>query len=506
MPDDTDRDHPNCLPALSEALAPLSFWLGLIIFVQVALLLVTSTRYGYHRDELYFIESGAHPAFGYPDQPPLVPLLAWAMHSLAPSSLLILRTPSALAAGLTTLFSGLIARQVGGSARAQAIAAGATACSAFALAVGHIVSTTTFDLLDTTIFIWLAIRVMMTGSGPCLLAAGAVAGLGVEFKPQIGLVAVMSVLALLLVGPRKQLRSRWTTAGFVLAIALAAPYLIWQQQHGWPQVTVARNIAGAQEGGRVGFIPFQLIMVSPVLVPIWIAGLVAPFRRLSWRILRFIPVVYLGLASVYLIGDGSAYYLASLYPALLGLGALPTARWVSRGRSRTGLLVVAMVLSAIISSFIALPLLPEHALPNSATVALNVIPEETVGWPQFVTTVTDAWRQIPLQERQHTAIFADNYGEAGAIDLLSHGDNLPRAYSDHNAFSEWGQPPESDTYVLVLGYGGPQAAQPFFTDCRILARVNNGFNLNNEEQGLPVMLCRLTASWAQLWPKLRHFD
>jgi 4-amino-4-deoxy-L-arabinose transferase-like glycosyltransferase len=428
------------------------------------------------------------------------------MQSLAPGSLLVLRAPSALAAGVTTLLAGVIARELCGDGRAQVIAAACTACSAFALATGHIVSTTTFDMLSTTTFCWLAIRAVRTGSGPCVLAAGAVAGLGVEFKPQIGLVAVIAVAALATLGPRAPLRSRWAAAGTVLAVALAAPYLIWQAQHGWPQATVAANIAGAQEGGRAGFIPFQIIMVSPVLVPVWIAGLLAPLRRPGWRAFRFLPVTYIGLAVVYLIGDGSAYYLASMYPALLGLGAVPTAAWISRGRGRQLALSIAVALSAAVSSLIALPLIPERALQGSATVALNVIPAETVGWPRFVDTVASAWRRIPAGQRAHTAIFADNYGEAGAVELMGRSRGLPRAYSAHNAFSEWGHPPPADTYALVLGYDGPRDAEPSFSRCRRLARIDDEVGLDNQEQGLPVMLCRPTASWATLWPRLRHFD
>ena len=102
-------------------------WVGVVALIQVAALVATSTRYGYHRDELYFIQCGAHPAFGYPDQPPLVPLLSWAMQSLAPGSLLVLRAPSALAAAITTVLAGAIAREVGGGRGAQVIAAACTA-------------------------------------------------------------------------------------------------------------------------------------------------------------------------------------------------------------------------------------------------------------------------------------------------------------------------------------------------------------------------------------------
>ncbi|MEO9177057.1 MAG: glycosyltransferase family 39 protein, partial [Gaiellales bacterium] len=229
---------------------PLSVWVVVVAGLQAVVLVATSTRYGYHRDELYFIVAGWHRALGYPDQPSLVPLFAALMHGLAPGSLLVLRLPSAIAAALTTVLAALIAREVGGSRRVQVLAAACTASSGFALAVGHITSTTTFDMLSTSAFLWLVIRALARQSGPSLLAAGIVVGIGLEAKPQVGVAAAAAT------------------------VVLALPYLVWQQQHGWPQVTVAGNIAGSAEGGRAGFVPFQLVMVSPFLVPVWIAALI----------------------------------------------------------------------------------------------------------------------------------------------------------------------------------------------------------------------------------------
>jgi len=286
---------------------------------------------------------------------------------------------------------------------------------------------------------------------------------------------------------------------------VAAPYLVWQQQHGWPQVTVAGNIGGSAEGGRIGFVPFQLLLVSPVLVPVWLAGLLAPYRRAELRALRFVPVTYVALLVVYLAGNGKAYYLGSLYPLLLGIGAVPAAAWMSQSRGRASLLWAAIGVSAIVSAFIALPLLPERSLQGSIVMAINPDQGETVGWPRFVDAVAAAWRRIPPGERARTAIFTQNYGEAGAIDLLG-AHPLPRAYSGHNGFSEWGEPVGSDTHALLVGFDGPRDAAPFFTACRPLGRVDNGAGLENDEQGLPLLLCRPAGSWRALWPRLTHYD
>src|SRR6187431_3596965 len=95
---------------------------GVAGLVAVALVAFAG-GYGYHGDELYFLAAGRHLAWGYPDQPPLTPLLAHLMDLVAPDSLVVLRIPAAVAAGLTVLFVSLIAREMGGRPRAQLIAA-----------------------------------------------------------------------------------------------------------------------------------------------------------------------------------------------------------------------------------------------------------------------------------------------------------------------------------------------------------------------------------------------
>src|SRR5215204_94720 len=123
-----DRYGPavTLLEATGQARArPAVAWLPLaaVAGAVAALLLAFAGRYGYHRDELYFLRAGRELAFGYVDQPPLTPLLARAMDELVPGSLVGLRLPSAIAAGLLVLITGLIARELGGGRTAQLLAA-----------------------------------------------------------------------------------------------------------------------------------------------------------------------------------------------------------------------------------------------------------------------------------------------------------------------------------------------------------------------------------------------
>jgi hypothetical protein len=488
--------RPRAAPA---ALAPMLALAG-----GVALILITfAGGYGPHRDELYFLVAGDHLAWGFADQGPLTPLIAHVMDAVAPGSLTVLRLPSALMAAGTVLVTGLISGELGGGRRAQLIATACAAVASYVLVTGHLLSTSTFDLLAWTVVTWLVVRALRTGDGRLWPVAGAVAGLGLLDKPLIAFLLTALGVGVVVTGPRDLLRSRWVWGGVAIAVALWAPWLIWQARHGWPQLDVSSEIAAggsASSQPRWAFLPFQLLLVSPVLAPVWIAGLVALMRRPALRPFRMFAVAWFVLVVVFLATGGKPYYLAGLFPVLLAAGAIETDAWLQRGgaRRRGVLLWTAVGLSGVVSAFIALPLLPSR--DAGPVIAMNADVGETIGWPDLARTVA----RVAARAGGRPVIFTANYGEAGAIDRYGPALGLPSAYSGHNGFAEWGPPPDRPAPVVVVGLG-PAELAAHFAGCRIAARVDNSAGVDNDERGVPVALCTGPRDrWSRVWDGLRR--
>jgi len=444
---------------------------------------------------MYFVAAGRHPAWGYPDQPPLTPLLARAMDDLAPGSLVALRLPAALAVGAVVVLTALTARALGGGRTAQLLAAACPAVASVVLVTGHLLSTTTIDLLVWTAITLLLVLVLRGGDPRWWLAVGAVAGVGLLNKQLVAFLLAAVAVGLLTVGPRDVLRTPWPWAGGAVALALWAPHLAWQAAEGWPALEVASSVAA---GGSTSseppelFLPFQLVLVSPILVPVWVAGLVCLWRDPRLRALAF---AYPLLAAVFLLTGGKPYYLAGLYPLLLAAGAQPAVDWARRRRSRTLLLLGSVALSGAASAVIGLPLLPVR--DAEPVVALNEDAGETVGWPALVRTVADV-------HESDAVVLTQNYGEAGAIDRYGPALDLPSAYSGHNGYADWGPPPEREAPVVAVGIARGDLER-WFARCEVAARIDNGVGLDNEEQGAPVHLCTdRRRTWAALWPQIAH--
>jgi hypothetical protein len=493
-----------CAPLPRLAVGPVAGVAGAV----AALLIGLSGRYGYHRDELYTLAAGRHLAWGYPDQPPFVAVLARLLSLVAPGSLVVLRLPSALAVAAVVVLAGLLTRELGGQRAAQALAAAAMAVAPLLLGAGHLLSTTTFDLLAWAVLLWLVVRVLRTGDHRLLLVCGAVAGLGLLNKDLVAFLLAALVVGIAVAGPRRVLASPWLWAGGAVALLLWAPYLWWQARHGWPQWQVGRAVAAGSSGSsqpRVLFLPIQLGLVSPWLAPIWITGLVRLFRDPVLRWCRALGWAYLLLAALLLVVGGKPYYLGGFFPVLLAAGAQPTVDWVRRRRPRLRRTLVgaALVLSAAGAVLVTLPVLPLGALHRTPIVAVNYDTGETIAWPTYVGEIAGAFRGLPPAEQAGTVILTSNYGEAGAVDRYGPALGLPAAYSGHNGYWYWGPPPATVDTVVAVGFDRA-ILERAFAEVRLVARLDNHLRIGNDEQGRPVWVCaQPRGTWSTLWPDFR---
>lgn len=488
--------------------------LALVAGAAALVMLAFSGRYGFHRDELYYLVAGRHPDWGYDDQPPLVPLWAGLTGRIAGSwpdtaQLMLLRLPSVLAVAAIVVLTGVIAAEFGASRRAQTLAALAVAIAPGIMIGGHLLSTTIFDILVWTVLAWLLARWLRTRDHRLLLLLGVTAGVGLQIKSLPLIYATALIAGLLIAGPRDVFRRWQLWAGGVLAAAIWAPNVAWQATHGWPQLEMTAVIRDdADWGGRAGLLPFQALFYGFAVLLVWAPGLWRLLRSPDARTYRALGWAYVVVLVLVFATGGREYYPAGAYPPLIASGAILLDGWLARGpASRVRTVGVVAGVAWLTSLALALPVYPVTMLHATPQAAINYDAGETAGWPTFTRQVADVHRGLAERERATAVILAGNYGQAGALDHYGAAEGLPPVYSGHLAFWRWGPPPAERTGpVLLIGDGWPQTAMgEACGELTLARRLDNGLDLDNDEQGTAVWICRdLRRGWAELWPRLYH--
>src|SRR5882672_7060751 len=272
---------------------------ALVIFFSIAALLVhllTNGRYGYFRDELYYIACGRHLAFGYVDQPPLSILLLRLSEVLLGNSLFAIRLLPALAGAATVAITGLIARELGGRAWAIALACAGSLCALFNLAVGNFFSMNAFEPLFWMGCVYLLVRIINGGSPTLWLWFGVLLGLGLENKHSTAFFGAGILVGLLLTPERRHFAEKYIWLGGAIAFAIALPNIIWQALHHWPTYELLSNIAHSNKNVALSpaqFIAQQAVFLNPGTLPLWLSGLFWLFGSRDGRRYRVIGIIYL---------------------------------------------------------------------------------------------------------------------------------------------------------------------------------------------------------------------
>ena len=483
-----------------------------------------NNRYGYFRDEFDYIACGNHLAWGYVDQPPLIPFLTHVSRAVLGDSLRSIRFIPALASSLLVVQTALIAREFGGRFFALVLAAITVLVAPQYLSNGSLLTTNCLEpnlWMGCAYFVILAIK---RNDSRYWLWFGVVAGVGLEEKYTVALFGFGIVVGLLLTEQRRFLLDKWLWLGGLAALLVFLPNLLWNIHYHWPFLQLMHNIRAEGRDvvlGPAQYFIQQTILVHPLTAPIWIAGLLALFFSVRLRPYRFLAWTYVVCYGVLFVLHGKNYYLAPVYPMLLAAGAV-VIDYAFERRSTAWLkpaIAIVLLASGARLAPVTVPMLsPEHFIAYAKTLPFKLpfmeheheraaLPQwyaDQFGWQEIVDETALAWNQIPPAERADCAIFAQDYGQAGAIDFLGRRDGLPPALSGHQTYFLWG--PRGYSGICMIGLGErKEVLETYFDSVQVVGiSADNSYAL---EKGIGVDICRgpKFGTLAQLWPGFKKW-
>ena len=331
------------------------------------------------------------------------------------------------------------------------------------------------------------------------------------------------VLGLLLTSQRRSLLSPWVWAGGAIAFLVFLPNLLWNIHNHFPFLELHANI---QRSGRdmplgpLAFFTQEILTMLPLTLPIWLAGLWfcffsklgKPFRVLGWA------WVFTALAIVKL--SPRIYYLYPAFPVLFAAGSVMWESWLDRPRLRWLKLAypALMVGAGAVFSPLAIPVLPPETYiqytkalhlqpPRIETHRMGPLPQlyaDQFGWEEMVATVARVYNNLPPEVRPKTAIFGQNYGQAGAIDLFGLKYGLPPAISGHMSYFLWGPRDYAGESIIVM-QGQQQDLERYYASVQKVASVYHPYSMPYEH--FDVFCCRgLKQPLNEVWPQVKNWD
>lgn len=486
-------------PLLAKFSKPVFFISGIGLGIH----LFTASRYGYHRDELYFLAAAERPDWGYVDFPPLTPMLAWLSETLFPSSLVALRSVPALAGAAIVILAALTAREFGAGRFGQNLAATAIVGAPVILGTTGLLSTAAFDILWWTLITYLIARLLRTQEARLWLAIGAVAGVALQTKYTVIVLFAALAIGLLFTSERRWVSVRWLWIGALLALLFWIPNLLWQSDAGWPTFEYLQNQdTSATADSRVSFLLEQTVNPGPLAFLFLVAGTVFLLRHSHTRVLG---ITVVAAFAIFLATEGKSYYTAGVYPLMAAGAGVATERWLaSRRDSQAQRMTVlsALAVFALIPLPGAVPVLPSEGVKRFDFL-LEIRPDfaDMFGWPELASEVDAVVASLPDAERERAAVVTSNYGQAGAVDFYSSAD----AYSGHNAYHLWGSP-DPDTEVLVAVGFDRGRLDAWCGRLELAGTLTNDEGVKNFEYGKPIFICRdLRIGVEQLWEEVKRY-
>lgn len=504
---------------------PLPLARLVFLFTAASLLLhfLGRERYGFFRDELYYIACGNHVAFGYVDQPPLIAVIARLSSLVFGNTISGFRFFPALASAGLVLLTGWMTREFGGGRFAQTLASFAVLLAPIYLAFGSFLSMNVFEPLFWVICACILVRILKGGDQRLWLLFGAVAGAGLQNKHTMLMFGFAVIAGMTLAGDGKYMRTKWFWLGGLLALVIFLPNLVWEAQHNWPQIEVVHNARTIKNNpvSWMSYLGEQILFLNPVALPIVGAGLAwlflskkeQRFRALGWAFLIVLVVVK--------VLQGKAYYPMPFYPILLAAGGVAFGSLPLDWRKclRPGFLGLLAISGLLMLPF-GVPVLPLEtllryqkliSLENAVQVEhdsageLDQLYADMFGWDSMTATIANVYHGLSVTDQAQCAILAGNYGEAGAIDLLGTKYGLPRAISGHNNYYFWG--PQGHTGEVVILFGqNAESIKTMFGSVERVAIISDAHAVAAENH-LPVYICRRPkAPLTQIWPSLRYFE
>ena len=485
-----------------------SFRIMTIGFVLLNLLIhfSTSTNYELHRDEMLYFAMGSHLSWGFASTPPLMSLLAFIVKNIFGYQPFFVKLFPALASTFILVLIALFVREIGGKGKALF-----TGCLAFLISTAMLRSSSLFMPVIFELFFWLlflffVLKLINRQDPKYWIWIGVILGIGFLNKYSILFLGFSTIISLLISEHRRLVFSRYLIYGALISFLIVSPNVIWQINHNFPVITHMSELYRTQlvYVSKTTFLLEQLMMNFTAIL-IWIPGVIMVLFFKSERKYRVFGYILLIVVFMFLVTSGKSYYTLGIYPMMFAFGGYFIEKYLNGNLKIVGYLIVGFsFINSLVFVPLGLPVLPKEQMGKYCTIlskyitpapmrnennTYSPIPQDYMdmsGWKELAILVSTTYNKLDKDQKKDCVIYANNYGQAGAIDFYGGKYKLPPAICVNDSYIFWA--PDSlnaSNFIVTDGHLG-DIPELFNNYCEI-GEIKD---LYFRENGLKVYLCQ----------------
>ena len=484
----------------------IKFWLLVLFFVAIKVIIhaLTNTNYELHRDAFLYLAQGDHLAWGYLSVPPLTAFLSKILRLITGDSIFAVRLFPLLIGSLSVIFVNLIVKELGGKRWAMILAS-----IAFIFSPAFLRSNMLLQPVSLGQFFWLTsfyllVRIINTQNPKYWIFMSINFAFGLLTKYSIIFLIAGFFIGFILTPYRKLMVSRYLLIGLILGLALISPNIIWQHQNGWPVIYHMEMLRQYHlvNVRLLDFLTAQFIMHLPVTF-FWLAGLIYLLFHPGLRRYSIIGFIYIIVILLLIFTKGKFYYSIGLYSVLFAVGGLVFEGYIQQKWIVYLNLVFVFLISMVMLPF-SLPILGHERMLVFCQKCidkgldmpmrwedgkLHSLPQDyadMIGWEELGKNVIAVYNTIPRDEQVKCYIYAENYGEAGAIRYYGLKSGLPEPISFHGSFVFWAPEKLSNLKYFIYVNNNINGIKDYFYEIKKFEGITNPYA---RESGLCIYLC-----------------
>lgn len=490
-------------------LRPMKKFLPLILILSLIKALIQwfgNRNYGFHRDELLHLSVSEHLDWGFMEFPPLIGVLGKLSYFLFDYSLLGVRLFPTLAGVGVLILCCLIAKELGGRSKAVLLA-GICILAFLPFYRNHtLFQPVAFDQFFWTLGFYYFIRYINSEDKKHLLLLGITLGLGLLTKYTILVWAFGLFIGVFFYKRGRLFKNKWLYISALIALLIFLPNLFWQIQHDFPLLKHLQAL-NSNQLEEINPMEFGLEQLNfPFTLIISLFGVVAFFTDKYLKKYRAIGIAAVVIFCTMWLLNSKAYYVFALYPVVFAGGAVKIASLLIKRPVVVYIIATVALVPSIYFIPEATPILPiedyvKYARldENNGRIELKGDYADMFGWEEQVQLVDSVYKSLGPKERNNCVLWAENYGEAGALKILGKKYNLPNPISRHGSFWTWGYGNKNADVWISLGNEKP-SVEYVFEDVELVKTITHKYAIG-EENGIPLYVCRKPKIDIEKWWK-----